>query len=300
MSEHDWLAEQFEQHRSRLRSVAYRMLGSLSDADDALQETWVRFSRVDADRIESMGAYLTTSVANVCLNMLRSRSRRDERPMGVHLPDPIVSLADGTDLEHELVVAESVGLALLVVLDRLSPGERLAFVLHDTFGMPYDEIAGILGRSPSATRQLASRARRRVRSESPLPDTDLSDQRRVVDAFLAAARDGGFDALIEVLDQDVVLRSDGGTARPHLSKSVRGASNVARLALTFARSSAAVTPVLVNGAAGVVVVARGQPYSIMGFTVRHGRVTTIDVFADPERLPQLDPVILDSRPPGRF
>jgi RNA polymerase sigma-70 factor (ECF subfamily) len=288
MSEHDWLAEQFEQHRSRLRSVAYRMLGSLSDADDALQETWVRFSRADVGRIESMGAYLTRSVANVCLNVLRSRSRRDEQPMGLHMPDPIVSLADETDLDHELVVAESVGLALLVVLDRLSPGERLAFVLHDTFGMPYDEIAGILGRSSAAARQLASRARRRVRSVSPFPDTDLSGQRRVVDAFLAAARDGGFDALIEVLDPDVVLRSDGGSSRPQLSREVHGAADVAQQALSFAGVSSDVRPVLVNRTAGVLVARRGQPVSLLGFTVRAEKITQIDVVADPERLRTLE------------
>jgi RNA polymerase sigma factor (sigma-70 family) len=293
MSEHDWLAEQFEQHRSRLRSVAYQMLGSLSDVDDALQETWVRFSRADAGRIESMGAYLTTSVANTCLNMLRSRSRRDEQPVGVHLPDPIVTRADDTDVEHEVVVVESVGLALLVVLDRLSPGERLAFVLHDVFGMQFDEIAGILGRSPAAARQLASRARRRVQSTAPPPDTDRREQRRVVDAFLAAAHDGGFDELIEVLDPDVVLRCDGGTARPHLTGSARGAAEVARLAITFGRPSLTVRPVLVNGAAGVVVLAHGQPYSVMAFTVGRGRVAAIDILADPERLARLDPTVLD-------
>jgi RNA polymerase sigma factor (sigma-70 family) len=293
MSEHDWLAEQFEQHRSRLRSVAYQMLGSLSDADDALQETWVRFSRADAGRIESMGAYLTTSVANTCLNMLRSRSRRDEQPVGVHLPDPIVTRADDTDVENEVVVVESVGLALLVVLDRLSPGERLAFVLHDVFGMQFDEIAGILGRSPAAARQLASRARRRVQSTAPPPDTDRREQRRVVDAFLAAAHDGGFDELIEVLDPDVVLRCDGGTARPQLTGSARGAAEVARLAITFGRPSLTVRPVLVNGAAGVVVLAHGQPYSVMAFTVGRGRVAAIDILADPERLARLDPTVLD-------
>ena len=221
MDERDWLAERFEEHRTHLRAVAYRMLGSLSEADDAVQEAWLRLSRSDADEIENLGGWLTTVVGRVSLNMLRSRETRREQPLGVHVPEPIVDRADGTDPEHEALVADSVGLALLVVLETLSPAERLAFVLHDIFAVPFDEIAPIVDRSPEAARQLASRARRRVRAENTVPDADLDAQREVVDAFLAAARDGDFDRLVAVLDPDVVLRADFGAAA---SREIRGAS----------------------------------------------------------------------------
>ena len=212
MDERDWLAERFEEHRTHLRAVAYRMLGSLSEADDAVQEAWLRLSRTDTNKVENLGGWLTTVVARVSLNMLRSRRSRQEAPLGVHMPDPIIDRADGTDPEHEALLADSVGLALLVVLETLTPPERIAFVLHDMFAVPFDEIAPIVDRSPDAARQLASRARRRVQGENTVPDADLNTQRRVADAFLAAARGGDFEALLEVLDPDVVLRADLGPA----------------------------------------------------------------------------------------
>jgi RNA polymerase sigma factor (sigma-70 family) len=293
MDEHAWLAERFEEHRPHLRSVAYRMLGSLSEADDAVQDAWLRLSRTDTSEIENLGGWLTTVVARICLNVLRSRTTRREESLDVRLPDPIVSSADGVDPEHEVLLADSVGLALLVVLETLAPAERLAFVLHDMFAMPFEEIAGIVGRSPMATRQLASRARRRVQGVPTDPDADLSGQRRVVDAFFAAARDGDFEALVAVLDPDVVLRSDGGTARPDATVVVHGAREVASRALTFARLSPFVRPALVNGVAGVVVAPHGRPLSIMAFTVRGGKVVAIDSLSDPERLRGLDLVVLD-------
>jgi RNA polymerase sigma-70 factor (ECF subfamily) len=293
MDEHDWLAERFEEYRTHLRAVAYRMLGSLSEADDAVQETWLRLSRSDTSGVENLGGWLTTVVARVCLNVLRSRQTRREEPLGAHVPDPIVNGEDGIGPEHEALLADSVGLALLVVLETLAPAERLAFVLHDMFAVPFDEIAPVVGRSPDAARQLASRARRRVQGAAPVPDTDLTRQREVVDAFFAAARDGDFDALVAVLDPDVVLRSDGGVLRPGASVVVRGAPEVAGQALTFARLSPFVRPALVNGAAGVVVAPGGRPFSVMGFTVRGGKIVEIDGLADPERLRQLDLTILD-------
>ncbi len=286
MTENDWLATQFEEHRPHLRAAAYRMLGSVSEADDAVQEAWLRLSRSDAGAIENLGGWLTTVVARVCLNMLRSRRR--EEPLGVHVPDPIVSREDGVDPEHEALLADSVGLALLVVLETLGPAERLAFVLHDMFGVPFDEIAPIVGRSPAAARQLASRARRRVQGAPTEPDAGLPAQRKVVDAFFAAARDGDFEALVAVLDPDVVLRSDGGDARPGTTVEVHGARAVAARAMTFAKLSPYVRPALINGAAGVVVTPRGRPFSVMGFTVAGGRIVAIDALADPERLAQLD------------
>src|SRR5438132_2299215 len=237
MDEHDFLAGQFEEHRNHLRRVVYRMLGSLGEADDAVQEAWLRLSRADTSGIENMGGWLTTVVARVCLNVLRSRTTRGEVPLDVHMPDPIVSREDGIDPEQEALLADSIGLALLVVLETLAPAERLAFVLHDMFAVPFDEIAPMVGRSPTAARQLASRARRRVQGAAPLPDADLAHQREVVDAFFAAARDGDFEALVAVLDPEVVLRSDGGTARPALSVVIRGAEAVASQALTFSRLS---------------------------------------------------------------
>ena len=293
MDDREWLAEQFEAHRAHLRSVAYRMLGSVSEADDAVQESWLRLSRSDANDIENLGGWLTTVVARVSLNMLRSRDTRREEPMNVHVPDPIVSREEVSGPEDEAIVADSVGLALLVVLETLTPAERLAFVLHDMFGVPFDEISTMVGRSPEAARQLASRARRRVRGAAPVPDTDLSRQREVVDAFFAAAHGGDFDALVAVLDPDVVLRSDGGAARPDDSVVVRGAGNVAARALTFARLSPFVRPALVNGAAGVVVAPPGRVFSVLAFTVRDGKIVEIDGLSDPERLRDIDLTVLD-------
>ena len=293
MDDHQWLAERFEGHRGHLRAVAYRMLGSVSEADDAVQEAWLRLSRSDPNAIENLGGWLTTVVARVSLNVLRSRRTRREEPLEVHVPEPIVSPADGVDPEHEALLADSVGLALLVVLETLDPAERLAFVLHDMFAVPFDEIAPMVGRTPAAARQLASRARRRVRGTAPAPDPDLARQREVVDAFFAAARGGDFDALVAVLHPDVVLRSDGGTKRPGATIEVHGAENVARRAMTFARLSPYVRPALVNGAAGVVVAPRGVPFSVMGFTVAVGRIVAIDSLADPERLRELDLTVLD-------
>jgi RNA polymerase sigma factor (sigma-70 family) len=292
MDEREWLTERFEEHRTRLRAVAYRMLGSTSEADDALQEAWLRVSRADASQVENMGGWLTTVVARVSLNMLRSRKAQHEQPFGAHVPDPIIDSAAGPDPEHEALLADSVGLALLVVLETLSPAERLAFVLHDMFDVPFDEIATMVDRSEAATRQLASRARRRVRGESLTPDTDLSHQREVVDAFFAAAHDGDFERLVSVLDPDVVLRSDGGTARPLANAVVRGAETVASRAMTFARLSPFVRPALINGVAGVVVVPEGRPFSVMAFTVAGGKIVAIDALADPERLRDLDLTVL--------
>jgi RNA polymerase sigma factor (sigma-70 family) len=293
MDENDFLAAQFEEHRGHLRAVAYKMLGSLSEADDAVQEGWLRLSRSDTSEVENLRAWLTTVVARVCLNVLRSRRTRDEVPLDVHVPDPIVSAADGTQPEHEALLADSVGLALLVVLETLTPAERLAFVLHDMFAVPFDEIATLVDRSPAATRQLASRARRRVQGEAPVPDPDLTEQRRVVDAFFAAARDGDFEGLLAVLDPDVVSRADGGALRPQSTAVVRGAREVAARALTFARLSPFVRPALVNGAAGVVVAPHGEPFSVMGFTVAGGRIVEIDAITDPARLRELDLTVLD-------
>ena len=292
MDEREFVAEQFEEHRSRLRAVAYRMLGSLSEADDAVQETWLRLNRTDADELENLGAWLTTVVARVSLNMLRSRRTHPEEPLDVRMPEPIVDRADGTDPEHEALLADSVGLALLVVLETLNPAERLAFVLHDMFAVPFDEIAPIVDRSPDAARQLASRARRRVQGEPAVPDADLSTQREVLDAFLAAAREGDFEALVAVLDPDVVLRAEGGAGAP-ASRIVRGAADVARGALAFSRLDIDVRPALINGAIGTVTFREGQPFAIAGFTIRNRRVVEMDIFADPERLSRLELVILD-------
>ena len=295
MPEHDeWLVERFEGHRARLKSVAYRMLGSTGEAEDAVQEAWLRLSRSGAGGIDNLGGWLTTVVARVCLNMLRSRrSRREEalegplgEPLGAHVPDPIVGRPDGADPEHEALLADGVGLALLVVLETLSPAERLAFVLHDTFGVPFAEIAPIVGRSPAAARQLASRARNRVRGAAPAPETDLARQREVVDAFLAASRGGDFGALLAVLDPEVVLRADYGAAGA--SRLVRGARAVANQALTYSRLAPFSRPALVNGAAGAVTAPGGEPLAIMGFTVAGGKIVEIDILADPERLGRLD------------
>jgi RNA polymerase sigma factor (sigma-70 family) len=296
MEERDWLAERFEEQRPRLRAVAYRMLGSLSDADDAVQEAWLRLSRSNADEVENLGAWLTTVVGRVSLNMLRSRRTRREEPLeGVHIPEPIVDRADGTDPEHEALLADSVGLALLVVLETLSPAERLAFVLHDIFAVPFDEIAPIVDRSPEAARQLASRARRRVQPERTVPDADLETQREVVEAFLAAARDGDFDRLVAILDPDVVLRADFGPAG---SREVRGAEAVASQARFYSQLGLVMHPVLVNGAVGMVATRDGKPFSLGAATIRDGRIVEMDFLADPERLAQLDLTILDRESGG--
>jgi RNA polymerase sigma factor (sigma-70 family) len=297
MDEQDWLAQRFEEHRSHLRAVAYRMLGSISEADDAVQEAWLRLSRSETSGVENLGGWLTTVVGRVCLDMLRSRTSRRVvplgEPLGTRVPEPLVSRADGIDPEHEALLADSVGLALLVVLETLTPAERLAFVLHDMFSVPFEEIAPVVGRSPTAARQLASRARRRVQGEAHVPDADLATQREVVDAFLAASRDGDFDTLLAVLDPDVVLRIDGGAVRAGLSREVRGARAVAEQTLTFSRLSPFVRPALVNGAAGVVVAPRGRPFSVMGFTIRGRKIVEIDILADPARLSRLDVSVFD-------
>jgi RNA polymerase sigma-70 factor (ECF subfamily) len=287
VDERDWLAERFEENRGHLRAVAYRMLGSLPEAEDAVQDAWLRVSRADTSQVENLRAWLTTVVARVSLNALRSRASRREEPLEAHVPDPIVSLEDEGAPESEAVLADSVGLALLVVLETLAPAERLAFVLHDMFGMPFDEIAPMVDRSPDAARQLASRARRRVRG-APAPDADLPAQRRVVDAFFAAAREGDIEGLVAVLDPDVVLRSDGGASRPSTTVLLRGARTIAERAVTYAGLAPHVRPALVNGAAGVVVAPGGRPFAVMAFTVRGGRIVEIEALTDPERLARLE------------
>jgi RNA polymerase sigma factor (sigma-70 family) len=289
MDERDFLARRFEGHRPHLKAVAYRMLGSLNEADDAVQEAWLKLARSEADEIDNLGGWLTTVVGRVCLDMLRSRRSRREDPLESRLPDPVVG-EEGADPERQAMVADSVGLALLVVLESLNPAERLAFVLHDMFGLPFEEIAPIVDRTPAATRKLASRARQRVRGEVPEPESDPLVRRRVVDAFLAAARSGDFDALVAVLDPDVVLRADGGKALPGGMKVLRGIEAVAGQAATFQRMAtlSTVRPALVNGAAGLVNTVGGELFSIMSFTVAGERITAIDILSDPERLARLD------------
>jgi RNA polymerase sigma factor (sigma-70 family) len=296
MNQQDWLAEQFEDQRPHLRAVAYRMLGSFSEAEDAVQDAWLRLSRADTTEVENLRAWLTTVVARVALNMLRSRRTRGEQPLDMRVPDPIIDPADGTDPEHEALLADSVGLALLIVLETLSPAERLAFVLHDMFAVPFDEIALIVERSPEATRQLASRARRRVRGADRVPDVGPSAQWEVVDAFIGAARGGDFDALVAVLDPDVVLRADGGLAG--ISAHVRGAAEVAGRALHWSRRDLTHRRVLVNAAAGMITFRDGHPFSIGAFTIRNGRITEIDFLADPERIARLDLSELTHGRPG--
>jgi RNA polymerase sigma-70 factor (ECF subfamily) len=293
MGEDEWLADRFEEHRAHLRAVAYRMLGSLTAADDAVQDTWLRLSRSEAGEIENLGGWLTTVVARVCLNMLRARSVRREESFGVHLPDPVISPDGELQPEEEALLADSVGLALLVVLDTLTPAERLAFVLHDMFQLPFEEIAPMVGRTPVTARQLASRARRRVKgADIRAPDPDLARQREVVDAFFLAARGGDFEALVALLDPDVVLRSDWGARRPAASAVTRGATAIAKQALTFSNLSARLHPALVNGAAGVVVTIRGRPFAVIGFTVAEGRIVEIDAIADPERVRTIAAAVL--------
>ena len=288
MGERDWLAGQFEANRSHLRAVAYRMLGSPSEADDAVQEAWLRLSRSDTRDVENLGGWLTTVVARVCLDMLRSRQSRREEPLDVRVPDSIASLEDRIDPEHEALLADSVGPALLVVLETLAPAERIAFVLHDMFAVPFEEIAPIVGRSPAAARQLASRARRRVQGAAT-PDADLARQREIVDAFLAASRGGDFAALLEVLDPDVVVRADRAAVQMGAEREVRGAAAVAG---TFAGRARAARPALVNGAAGLVWAQGGRPTVVFGFTISGGRIVEIDLVADPERLRKLDLTML--------
>lgn len=290
MTENEFLADRFEEHRTRLRAVAYRMLGSLAEADDAVQDTWIRLSRGGTDDVENLGGWLTTIVARVCLNMLRSRTARREEPLAVYVPDPVVISVGHFQPEDEALLADSIGLALLVVLDTLTPAERLAFVLHDMFHFPFDDIAPMIGRTPAAARQLASRARRRVKgADVAAPESDLARQRTVVDAFFSATRGGDFDALIAVLNPDVVVRIDAGAKHPAASMVVRGAAAVARQALTglrpiFVGPAAEVRHVLVNAATGVVVTFDGQPVTLMGFTVAGGLIVEIDAIADPERV----------------
>jgi RNA polymerase sigma-70 factor (ECF subfamily) len=289
VDERDCLAEPFEEHRTHLRAVAYRMLGSLSDADDAVQEAWLRLSRSDTSGVENLRGWLTTVVARVCLDMLRSRKARPEEPLGAHVPDPIVSRENGIDPEHEAQLADSVGLALLVVLETLGPAERVAFVLHDMFDLPFDEIAPIVGRSPAAARQLASRARRRMQRAATVPDADLTRRRAVVDAFLAASRGGDFAALLALLDPDVVLRADRAAVQAGATGEVRGAAAVAA---TFSGRARFAQPALVNGAAGAVWAPGGRPRVVFGFTITRGKIVAIDLLADPERLSQLDLAVL--------
>ena len=292
MADQQWLAERFEEQRPRLRAVAYRMLGSLSEAEDAVQDAWIRVSRADTSEVENLGAWLTTVVARVSLNLLRSRKTRREAPLDVYVPDPIIDPADGTDPEHEALLADSVGLALLVVLETLTPPERLAFVLHDMFGVPFEEIAPIVDRSSDAARQLASRARRRVRGAAPTPDADLRAQWEVVEAFLAAAHGGDFDALLEVLDPDVVLRADGGDVAD-LSRLVRGAETVASSATVWSRVGLGMRRALINGTPGFVSLRDGEPFSVGAVTISGGRIVEINILADPERVAKLDLTVLD-------
>ena len=298
MADDEWLAGHFERHRPHLRAVAYRMLGSLTEADDAVQDAWLRLSRSGAEDVQNLGGWLTTVVARVCLNMLRARSHRREEPLAVHLPDPVVSPEGEILPEEQALLADSVGLALLIVLDTLSPDERLAFVLHDMFELPFKEIGGVLGRTPAAAKQLASRARRRIQgAELPAGDPDPARQRAVVDAFFAAARQGDLDALVAVLHPDVVARADVGAARPGIPVVIRGSGDVARQAmLGAALPGARLYPVRVNAAPGMVVPVRGRPYILMSFTVADGLITAIDGIAGPERVGRIAAAVLAAGP----
>jgi RNA polymerase sigma factor (sigma-70 family) len=287
MDERDWLAERFQEHRPRLRAVAYRVLGSTSEADDAVQEAWIRLGRSNAAAIDNLEAWLVTVVGRVALDLLRSRRTRREEPLETHVPDPIIDNADGVDPQHEALLADSVGLALLVVLETLTPAERLAFVLHDMFAVPFEEIAPIVERTPEAARQLASRARRRVRGAAPVQDADLPAQWEVVEAFLAAARNGDFEALVAVLDPAVVLRSDGG-AVAGLSRVVRGAEAVAGQAQMWARVDLTMRRALVNGGPGMVTFLHGRPFSVAAVTIKNRKIVELDFLADPERVARLD------------
>jgi RNA polymerase sigma factor (sigma-70 family) len=290
MDEKEWLAGRFEEHRTRLRAVAYRMLGSIAEADDAVQDAWLRLSGAEAGEIDNLGGWLTTVVARLCLNMLRARKAHPHEDLDAHVPDPVFSRDGRMQPEDEALLADSVGLALLVVLDTLAPAERLAFVLHDMFQLPFEEIAPMVGRTPAAARQLASRARRRVKgAEVPSPDPDIARQREVVDAFFSAARDGDFDGLVALLDPDVVLRIDTGTSLAFPPTVLRGVAAVAKqtragLKTWLTSPGTRVYPALVNGAAGVLVTQDGQPVNVMGFTVAGGKIVEIDALADPGRV----------------
>jgi RNA polymerase sigma-70 factor (ECF subfamily) len=292
MDETQWLAERFEQHRPRLRAVAYRMLGSLAEADDAVQDAWLRLSHSKAEQIDNLGGWLTTVVARECLHMLRARRVRREDPLAAHLPDPVIAPEGDLEPEQEALLADSVGLALLVVLDSLTPAERLAFVLHDMFELPFEEIAPLVGRTPTAARQLASRARRRVRgAEIPAPDPDLTRQRQMVDAFFAAARAGDFDALVQVLDPDVVLRADWGAGRPPaVFRGVRAVAKLARVP-----RGAQLHPALVNGTPGAVITRNGRPFSVLAFTVAGGKIVEIDGIRDPDRVRRVAAAVLTGK-----
>lgn len=290
MHEHEWLAEQFEAYRPHLQAVAHRMLGTLSEADDAVQESWLRLSRTDTSDVQNLGRWLTTVVARVCLDMLRSRESRREESLDVHVTDPIVSHVEGIDPEHEALLANSVGLALLVVLNNLNPSERLAFVLHDLFAIPFDEIAPIVVGSPPATRQLASRARRRVQGAATESDVDLTHRREVVNAFLAASRSGDFEALLAVLDPDAVLRADQTAVQLGASVEVHSASDVAR---QFSGRARAAQPALINGAIGLLWASGGHPLVVFDFTITDGKTVAIDMLADPERFNELDLTVLN-------
>jgi RNA polymerase sigma-70 factor (ECF subfamily) len=285
MNERDTLAERFQEHRPRLRAVAYRMLGSTSEAEDAVQEAWIRLSRANAGEIENLEAWLVTTVGRVALNLLRARRTRREEPLPARLPDPIVDRLEGVDPEHEALLADSLGLALLVVLETLTPAERLAYVLHDMFAVPFGEIGAILDRSPDAARQLASRGRRRIRGADPAPDADPAAQREVVEAFLAAARHGDFDALVAVLDPDIRVREDTGTG---VLAEIRGAETVASRALAVSRLDLVARPVLVNGAPGWLSLRDGEPFAVAALTVRNGQVAAMDILVDPARLARLE------------
>jgi len=292
MADHEWLAERFEVHRTRLQAVAYRVLGSLSDADDAVQEAWLRLVRSDSTGIENLAGWLTTVVARVSLDMLRSRKSRREEALGAHVPEPIANREARTDPQHEALLADSVGLALLVVLDRLAPAERLAFVLHDMFALPFEEIAPIVGRSPAAARQLASRARCRVQGGPAVRNADLTRQRKVVDAFLSAVRARDFDGLLAVLDPEVVIHADQAAVPASASREVRGAQNAASEAITYSRGANFARLALVNGAVGVVVAPQGRLVRVLRFTFKRGKIVRIDVIADPARLGELELAIL--------
>jgi RNA polymerase sigma factor (sigma-70 family) len=283
MDEHDMLAERFETHRARLRAVAYQALGSASEADDAVQDAWLRLSRADPGAIENLGGWLTTVVARVSLNMLQSRR---EQPVGMHLPEPAVSDGSGIDPETEALLADSIGPALLVILHTLAPAERLAFILHDMFAVPFDDIAAVVGRSPAAARQLASRARRRVQGAGPAPGADLTRQRAIADAFLTAARHGDFDALLEALDPDVVVRSNGAQA-------IRGAAAVAGRAFPFTRIAQVTLPALINGSAGVITAADRRPITLVAFAITGAKIVAIDLIDDPRRIAEAEVAILD-------
>jgi RNA polymerase sigma factor (sigma-70 family) len=292
MTEKEWLAQRFEENRSHLRAVAYRMLGSLGEADDAVQEAWLRLSRSDAGEIENLGGWLTTVVARVSLDMLRSRKSRHEESMEPQMPEPVMPNKAHPDPEQELLMADSVGLALLVLLDRLTPPERLAFVLHDMFALSFEEIGAIVGRTSTAARQLASRARRRVQGVSELPSANLIEQRKVANAFLTALRSGDFDGLIAVLDPDVIVQLDEGAGAPGAPREIHGAQNWARGAVAYARVARFVQPALINGLVGLVWAPRGRLLRVMEMRIAHGKITHLHVIADPARLRELDLAIL--------